>query len=187
MALTVQFYTMVAMAAMGICLGAAVDTYGRFLPRQRTFRIHIALLDIAFWIVQALLVFYILFKTNQGDIRIYVFLALLCGYAAYQALFKGVYNWLVNLVITIVQAVLRFVWGLLKAFIVMPIKWLLMSVRRFVMIIVISVWSIILYVLLKPLYWLMKKLGVVGLLKKGQPILRKWQERLERFRKKDER
>ena len=31
MTLTVQFYTMVAMVAMGVWLGIAMDTYSRFL------------------------------------------------------------------------------------------------------------------------------------------------------------
>lgn len=92
MTLTVQFMSMLSMAAMGVWLGAAIDTYSRFVGKRHSFDSRTALLDLSFWAVQAILIFYILYQVNFGEVRIFVFIALLLGYAMYQALFKSFYN-----------------------------------------------------------------------------------------------
>jgi spore cortex biosynthesis protein YabQ len=55
--------------------------------------------DILFWLAQGLSIFYTLFLVNQGEIRFYIFLALLCGFAAYQSLFKRLYLSLLEMLI----------------------------------------------------------------------------------------
>src|SRR5699024_11891782 len=37
-------------------------------------------LELGFWFIQTAVLFYILFKVNEGELRIYVFLACLLGY-----------------------------------------------------------------------------------------------------------
>lgn len=103
MSLTVQFYTMLAMVAMGSYFGAALDTYSRLFNRSKRNVIVRGINDILFWIVQALITFYILYLVNNGEIRFYIFLALLCGFAFYQSLLKNLYNrlleWLIQLLV----------------------------------------------------------------------------------------
>lgn len=90
MTLTVQFYAMIAMIVMGIWLGIAVDTYGRFMhPNRWTWLLFLC--DIFFWIVQGLFIFYVLLQVNEGELRVYIFVALLCGFAAYRALIQSFY------------------------------------------------------------------------------------------------
>ncbi|WP_059174206.1 spore cortex biosynthesis protein YabQ [Bacillus sp. FJAT-27445] len=96
MTLSVQFLTMAAMISAGAGFGAMLDTYQRFLNRPKRKSWITFINDILFWIVQALLVFYVLFHVNKGEIRFYIFLALLCGFAAYQALLKEVYLWFLD-------------------------------------------------------------------------------------------
>ncbi|HZH60675.1 MAG TPA: spore cortex biosynthesis protein YabQ [Metabacillus sp.] len=91
MSLTTQFYTMLAMVGMGSWIGVALDTYGRFLKRPLRARWVVFINDFMFWVVQGLILFYLLLLVNEGELRIYIFLALLCGYAAYQGLFKHLY------------------------------------------------------------------------------------------------
>ena len=74
MTLSVQFYTIVSMILMGVWLGVAVDTYGRFMHPNR-WSILLFLSDILFWIVQSLLVFFVLLQVNEGEIRFYIFIA----------------------------------------------------------------------------------------------------------------
>ncbi|WP_346207950.1 spore cortex biosynthesis protein YabQ [Caldifermentibacillus hisashii] len=103
MSLTVQFYTMLAMVGMGSYFGVALDTYSRLFNRSKRNVIVRGMNDILFWIVQALITFYILYLVNNGEIRFYIFLALLCGFAFYQSLLKNLYNrlleWLIQLLV----------------------------------------------------------------------------------------
>lgn len=91
MTLSTQFLTMITMIGMGGCFGMMLDTYQRFLQRSKRKQWLVFINDILFWSIQALLVFYILFLINKGEIRFYIFLALLCGFAAYQSLCKRIY------------------------------------------------------------------------------------------------
>jgi len=99
MSLTTQFYTMLAMVGMGGWLGAALDTYGRFLKRPLRARWVVFINDLLFWLVQGLILFYLLLLVNEGELRIYIFLAVLCGYAAYQSLLKKIYLQLLEIFI----------------------------------------------------------------------------------------
>ncbi|RHW31814.1 spore cortex biosynthesis protein YabQ [Neobacillus notoginsengisoli] len=99
MTLTTQFMTMAAMIASGFFFGAMLDTYQRFLNRPKRKSWIAFINDILFWAVQALLIFYVLYLVNKGEIRFYIFIALLCGFAAYQALFKKIYLWMLEKVI----------------------------------------------------------------------------------------
>ena len=73
----------------GSLFGATLDTYNRFLNRNARKRWLVFLNDVLFWILQALFIFYILFSVNFGEVRFYIFIALLCGFAGYQALLKA--------------------------------------------------------------------------------------------------
>ena len=92
MSLTTQFYTMIAMIAMGGYFGAALDTYSRLFTTFKTKTLVIFINDILFWILQALLIFYSFISVNNGEIRFYIFIALFCGFAFYQSLLKNLYQ-----------------------------------------------------------------------------------------------
>ena len=76
----------------GQFLGAALDTYNRFLKRSERKPWIVFIHDVLFWVIQGLLIFYVLFLVNEGEFRFYLFLALFCGFAAYQALFQKLYR-----------------------------------------------------------------------------------------------
>lgn len=125
MSLNVQFYSMIAMVGMGAYLGMALDTYHRFLYRGTRNRLIAFATDILFWVFQALLVFYVLYLVNEGALRFYLLLALLCGYAAYQSLFRTIYKKILELVIQLVISIYRIIVKLIVIFIVKPIKWII--------------------------------------------------------------
>ncbi|WAA12348.1 spore cortex biosynthesis protein YabQ [Fervidibacillus halotolerans] len=91
MSLTVQLSTLLAMIGVGVWLGMAVDTYHRLFNRKRHKGWYVFIQDFLFWLFQALFTFYILFLVNNGELRFYIFLAILCGFAVYQSLLKHLY------------------------------------------------------------------------------------------------
>lgn len=120
MTLTTQFYTILSMIAMGSYLGAALDTYQFFLNRPKRAAWIVFINDLLFWVVQALLFFYVLFYVNEGELRLYAFLAILCGFAAYQSLFKHLYMRLLKMTVHIVIQTYRLVVRLIQVLVVKP-------------------------------------------------------------------
>lgn len=203
MSVTTQLETMLAMAGMGIWLGLALDTYNRFLQRPNRNRFIVFVNDILFWLLQGLLIFYILLTVNEGELRFYIFLAILCGYAAYQSLFKNIYLKLLEMVIRFFVALYRFFVRTCYYVVVRPIQWLF---QLFLMLL-LFIWKAILLLLkallrlgifvLKPFYWLMKWLWqlipfkwrapvanffawLAGVAQRGTNMFKKWGSR---FRK----
>lgn len=121
MSLSTQFYTMLAMVGMGSWLGAALDTYGRFLKRPMRARWVVFINDFMFWLVQGLILFYILLLVNEGELRVYIFLAVLCGYATYQSLLKQLYLRFLELLIQTSLAIYRFLIKIGHVMLVKPI------------------------------------------------------------------
>lgn len=147
MTLTVQFSTMMAMAIMGLWIGVSVDTYGRLFYRgpRRRWNLTQITADLVFWLLQGLLVFLVLLYVNHGSVRIYIFLALLCGYAAYRGLFQSVYRKMLESVIRAVRFTGRIVKKFLLFFLLRPFLGLLK--------VVLFLGKIILKVLFKILYF----------------------------------
>lgn len=128
MTLSVQFYTLIAMIGMGSYFGAALDTYNRFLKRSKRKSWIVFVNDFLFWVVQGLLIFYVLFLVNEGELRFYLFLALLCGFSAYQALLKGLFNKFLESMIRFIMATSNFIAKSFQTLIFHPIKWVIASI-----------------------------------------------------------
>jgi putative effector of murein hydrolase LrgA (UPF0299 family) len=85
--------------------------------------------------IQAVIIFYTLFLVNNGELRFYIFLALICGFAAYQALFKGVYLYFLELTIRTTIAISRFIKKTFHLLIYKPVLGLI----QLVIIIILSI------------------------------------------------
>lgn len=165
MTLSTQFLTMLAMIGMGSYFGASLDTYNRFLQRQKRKRWIVFCHDILFWLFQGLSIFYVLFLVNKGELRFYIFLALLCGFAAYQSLLKEGYLRLLEIVISMVISIYRFIVKMVRVVIVRPLYSFVMLLLSFLIIIgkgllalAKVIWKVILFVikvLLKPFEWVL--------------------------------
>ncbi|WP_449538339.1 spore cortex biosynthesis protein YabQ [Ferdinandcohnia sp. Marseille-Q9671] len=155
MTLSTQFYTLLAMICMGGWLGASLDTYHRFLQRSRRNKFLVFINDVLFWVVQGLLFFYTLLLVNEGELRFYVFIAILCGFAAYQSLLKSFY---VRALEHIIQAIIRFYQFLLRTgelLIVRPIK-MLYQLIIVILLGIVNVLMVIGNILLKICWMLIK-------------------------------
>ncbi|WP_144555620.1 spore cortex biosynthesis protein YabQ [Bacillus sp. X1(2014)] len=152
MTLSTQFFTLLSMIGMGTLFGAMLDTYQRFLKRPKRKQWIVFFNDLLFWIIQAVIIFYTLFLVNNGELRFYIFLALICGFAAYQSLFKGIYLRLLEFVIRSVIAISRFLKKTFQLLIYKPIVGLV----QLVIIIIIAIG--------RGLFTLVKFIGKVLLL-----------------------
>ncbi|ASS89732.1 spore cortex biosynthesis protein YabQ [Aeribacillus pallidus] len=163
MTLTTQFYTMIAMIGMGSFLGAALDTYNFFLKRWDRKRWVVFLNDLVFWAVQGLLTFYVLLYVNQGELRFYVFLALLCGFAAYQSLLRNGYMACLRIMIKIAVSIYQFFVKIFLLLLINPIKWIVHMAIACSMSLLLFLWKVIKWssqllfklckILLAPLLW----------------------------------
>ncbi|WP_017754930.1 spore cortex biosynthesis protein YabQ [Calidifontibacillus oryziterrae] len=156
MSLTVQFNTMIAMVVMGGWLGVALDTYGRFLKRPERTSFILFVNDILFWLVQALLFFYILFLVNEGELRFYIILAILCGYAAYQSLFKGIYLKLLEFFIQTSIRIYQLVYRLIVLLFVRPVKIILQYsfvALLFIANVILRILKFLLKIIAAPIKW----------------------------------
>ncbi|MEI4790865.1 spore cortex biosynthesis protein YabQ [Bacillus sp. FJAT-53060] len=165
MTLTVQFYTMLSMAAMGIWLGASLDTYKLFVNREKTSRWFLVIHDLLFWMVQGLLFFYVLLLTNEGEFRLYIFLAVALGFSMYQALMKQLYIKILKFIITCIYKAVLVLKRLVMSIVFQPIRWivkliisailfLLQSFLRIVRFTFRLVWKV-LSIVCYPLIWLL--------------------------------
>lgn len=121
MTLSTQFLTMLAMIGMGGLFGASLDTHNRFLRRSKRKSWIVFINDILFWVFQGLSTFYVLFSVNMGELRLYIFLALLCGFAAYQSLFKSLYLKGLEIAISIVLRIYAFLVQALRMMVIRPV------------------------------------------------------------------
>ncbi|MFC4323926.1 spore cortex biosynthesis protein YabQ [Litchfieldia salsa] len=164
MSLTTQFYTMLAMVGMGSWLGAALDTYGRFLKRPKRAHWVIFINDLLFWLFQGLIIFYTLLLVNEGELRFYVFIALVCGYAAYQSILKGWYNRGLEVFIQFMVGTYRFLEKAFRLVIIRPIRGmvqsiivLLLGIFNFIVILanfLLKAMIIILKIIFAPFKWI---------------------------------
>ncbi|MYL39778.1 spore cortex biosynthesis protein YabQ [Halobacillus litoralis] len=108
MTLTTQFMTILSMIGGGMFVGASLDTFERFFHKRNKQSWLELLYQLIFWLVQAAFLFYLLYLVNYGELRVYVFAAVVCGFAAYRALFQNLYLRSLEVWIRIFMAVLTF-------------------------------------------------------------------------------
>jgi len=122
MTLTTQFVTILSMIAGGIFVGASFDTFERLFHRRNKKSWFEIIYQLTFWIFQAAFLFYLLYLANYGELRVYVFLAVLCGYAAYRALLQSIYMKMLEVWIRVVTSILRGIKKIFFHLIFIPLK-----------------------------------------------------------------
>ncbi|OXS54664.1 spore cortex biosynthesis protein YabQ [Cohnella sp. CIP 111063] len=118
-----QGMTIATMMLCGLAMGLAFDVY-----RVASHRFHVArwllpALDVAYWAAATLGVFSVLLASNQGEVRMYVFLGLGIGVTGYFGLLSP---WMVRFtgkLIDIVKSLSLFVWRLVRALLIVPVLW----------------------------------------------------------------
>lgn len=160
MTLYVQFMTMIVMVIGGFYLGMALDTFRRFSWHWGHKPFLKYALEICFWLIQSLVLFYVLFRVNAGELRLYVFLSCLLGFAAYKALAAPVYKQILEGIIRILLAVYLFFERLVHVLIITPVKWVIKEIYM-VLSWLIRIVFLILFRILQLLLYPVKALLIV--------------------------
>jgi len=156
------------MIGMGALFGMMLDTYQRFLHRSRRKHWLVFVNDILFWVIQALLIFYILFLVNKGEVRFYIFIALLCGFAAYQSMLKMIYLRILELGISVFITVMRFLKRTFLLLVFKPVRGLAQLVTSLIILLGRGLFTLVKFIL-KILRLVMKL--ILNLLKRILLIL----------------
>src|SRR5699024_2648443 len=162
-----QFITMLAMTSGGFYLGIALDTFRRFAYSWKKRKILPYVMETSFWLTQTIILFYVLFRVNGGELRLYIFLAGLLGFAIYQVFAAGIYKRLLERIIAISKAIYRFLERMVHVLIIIPVTWLLMliiSIFTGLFKVIISILQFLFRVVSAPLKWVFQ--GFYNLLPK---------------------
>jgi len=150
--------TIATMMLCGLVMGLTFDVY-----RVASHRFHVArwllpALDVAYWAAATLGVFAVLLGSNQGEVRMYVFLGLGIGVTGYFGLFSP---WVVKLsgkLIDFFAALSRFLWKLVRTLLIVPILWIVRLLAKLLDIAFVVTAAIVLWIG-KPLF---KPLSAIG-------------------------
>jgi spore cortex biosynthesis protein YabQ len=115
MSLNHQFLTMALMIGCGLGLGIFFDIYRVLTVKFNLRRWVIAILDIAYGLIAAVSVFRVLYYSNYGQLRLFIFVALMLGIYLY-------YKWLSKGLIQLVLRIIHLVEKLWNVFIIRPIQ-----------------------------------------------------------------
>ncbi|GAA5417876.1 spore protein YabQ [Paraliobacillus ryukyuensis] len=149
MSLTIQFSTIISMIGGGFYLGCALDTFRRIAIHWKNRLLIAYSLEICFWLLQTLVLFYLLFLVNQGTLRVYIFLSIFLGVAIYKSLFAKLYQRLLELMLQYIRRGFAFLIRLVYGAIIRPIKallQLLLTILLFFLRVVFSVLQIIMHI-----------------------------------------
>lgn len=158
MSLNEQFITMLAMLLSGVGMGMVFDGY-RVVALQLHFpKWTKPVLDFMYWLVAVCFVFRVLYLTNQGDLRFYVFIGLFLGVWFYFLWFSFTTVRIVVILMKALKQLVRFVKVCLDILLVRPVLLIYKLIRvlfRFLLAFVIFIGKIVLQ-LLRPFWKLLR-------------------------------
>lgn len=124
MTLHTQFVTMGMMLLGGLSLGGLFDLYRVLASQLKAPRYAYYLLDLVFWLIGTLLVFKLLYASNLGEVRMFIFLGILVGIAAYFLMFSRTVIQCILWMIRFVKALIRIGIRTVEIFVITPILWM---------------------------------------------------------------
>jgi spore cortex biosynthesis protein YabQ len=119
--LEIQFLTMGLMLASGVLIGILFDLYRVLAHELRFPRWLIPLFDLAYWASATVLIFRVLFYSNFGQVRLFVFLGLFAGYTLYFLVLSRTSMRVIRWVIGVVEALVRFIVQVFQVCVIRPV------------------------------------------------------------------
>ncbi|GMA50521.1 hypothetical protein GCM10025857_18780 [Alicyclobacillus contaminans] len=113
---------------MGLLMGVVFDIYNTVTGASKWLRWLRSTLDLAFWIVSAVAVYYVAFITDDGMLRVYTFGLLLAGWLIHRVTLHRPVVRSAFYIVRMVQAILRSVLRVLQVLTIRPIRLLCLLV-----------------------------------------------------------
>lgn len=136
----------------GVYLGFATETFRRVSIHWKNQKIVTYFLEISYWMIQTCLLFFVLYQVNDGELRVYVFLACILGFSIYVVIFKEIYKrfleWTFNVILTIVKGIIK----VIDTLILRPVKWMIQLIVGTILYVLHVCYHILLF-LLKVLFY----------------------------------
>lgn len=158
MNLEVQIWSLLMMVASGGALGAVFDVYRIVAGHVRFGRLLVSAIDLLYWIAATIIVFRVLYITNSGEVRVFVFLGLLLGLSMYYALISTFVIRATRMIIRAVQAVAAWCVRVFQLMVIRPLRWLyrlLMALLGFLAALTVFLYKVVLQ-LLYPVWMLLR-------------------------------
>jgi spore cortex biosynthesis protein YabQ len=122
--LQVQFISLIWMIGSGIIMGVVFDVY-RVL--QKKFRIKgwlISMLDLLYWTGATVFVFLVLLSSNDGQLRFYIFMALIAGLWIYFKKWSSLTIQIVLWLIQVIEIGIKWMLILIDALVIRPLMFI---------------------------------------------------------------
>lgn len=113
------------MVVGGMYLGFANETYRRLIGRRNISTVFVYFFEVSFWLLQTAILFYVLYRVNFGEIRFYIFLAILLGFSIYVVMFQSLYRRILEIIIETIKQITYLIIRTIDTLIIAPIKWLI--------------------------------------------------------------
>ena len=154
------------MMVTGLLMGGAFDGYRVVSSELRFPRWIMPVLDIGYWLAAALAAFRVLYASNNGEVRAYVYLGLLIGICFYFLTLSRIVILIVRWLITAVRSIIRFLLRTIDLLVIRPV----IGIYRLLRILAgfLAVFSIF---LLKIMLQLVRPIGLLILWMLG-PLIR---------------
>jgi spore cortex biosynthesis protein YabQ len=155
-----QWLTLTWMLLSGMAMGAVFDSYRVLSTRFHFARWSVHMLDVLYWVASSLFIFRVLYASNRGELRFYVFLGLLLGVWLYFWAFSVTTQRFVVMLLEIVRRLTLIVNSILRILIVQPVLVLYRLVRKLVgwtWALIVFLGRVLIYILMpvwKPVVWL---------------------------------
>ncbi len=115
-----QILTFVIGLGMGVIICLLYDVFRIIRLGRRCGRISIFVQDMAFWVISALLTFFLLMARCEGELRIYVFMAEIIGFIICRVTISRLIMKISDIIVRFFKRIIRFIgrkfWRPIRAF-----------------------------------------------------------------------
>ena len=118
-----QAYVFAIFILNGVLIGLLFDIFRIFRKSFKTPDIITYIEDILFWIFSGIILLYSIFKFNNGELRMFIFLGLILGITVYMLIFSKIF-------IKVLVHIINFIKKIFNIFILIPIKFAMKIINK---------------------------------------------------------
>ncbi len=133
-----QAYVFAIFILNGLAIGFLFDIFRILRKSFKTPDIITYIQDITFWIISGALLLYFIFKFNNGELRLFIFIGIILGTLLYMLIFSRIFikisvfsiNIIRKIFITVIIIPMKYIINILRIIIYKPIKFLYKKVGK---------------------------------------------------------